>query len=100
MEHGNTLMHSLVKTQKRAWGDILCAFFRLNIEQITSAESTEDGNLVINNILYKFDVSDYTGCDDKYVFFNPISGRIVVENGGRRKIYKLEVDLFDEDEKF
>lgn len=100
MEQSNTLHHSLIRTHKKAWGEILCAFFRLNIEQITSAETNEDGNLVINNILYKFDVSEYTGCDDKYVFFNPISGRVVLENSGRRKIYKLEVNLFDEDEKF
>jgi hypothetical protein len=55
---------------------------------------------VLNNQEYKFDVSDYTGHSERYVFFNPINGRLLLESNGKKKVYKFEVSLFDENEKF
>jgi hypothetical protein len=75
-------------------------FFSLNVEQITSCEVLPNTNLSINGKEYLFDVSDYRGHSERYVFFNPVSGRLVVEANGVKKIYKFEVSLFDENEKF
>jgi hypothetical protein len=41
-------------------------------------------------------VSDYTGCTERYIFFNPSSGRLVLQGNNVKKIYKLEVNLLDE----
>ena len=100
MEAESTPNLSLVREYKRNWGNTICLFFNLNIEQITSAELDENLNLVLNNQEYKFDVSDYTGHSERYVFFNPINGRLLLESNGKRKVYKFEVSLFDENEKF
>lgn len=99
MEVVSTPNLSLVKEYKRSWGNAICLFFQLNVEQITSANLDEQLNLILNNQVYKFDVSEYTGHSDKYVFFNPVSGRLLVESNGKQKIYKFEVSLFDENEK-
>lgn len=98
METESTHIHSLIKTHKKAWGQCLCAFFRLNIPQINLCDVTEDGNLIINGKVYKLDVSDYTGSEERYVFFNPQNGRIFIESNNIKKIYKFEVKLFDEDD--
>jgi len=92
--------HSLINEYRRSWGNALRLFFALNIERITSAEFDDNLDLIINGELYKFDVGDYTGHADKYIFFNPINGRLVIESNGVKKIYKFEVSLFDENEKF
>jgi len=51
--------------------------------------------------LFKLDISDYTGLieDLGYIFFNPSSGRLLIEKNRTRKVYKLEVNLLDEDYK-
>lgn len=99
MEAVSTHSLSLVKEHKRSWGNVICLFFQLNVEQITSANLDEQLNLILNSQVYKFDVSEYTGHSDRYVFFNPVSGRLLVESNGKQKIYKFEVSLFDENEK-
>jgi|LauGreDrversion4_2_1035121.scaffolds.fasta_scaffold904559_2 hypothetical protein len=92
--------HSLVNEYRRSWGNALCIFFSLNVEQITSCEVLPNTNLLINGKEYVFDVSDYRGHSERYVFFNPVNGRLVVEANGVKKVYKFEVSLFDENEKF
>ena len=100
MEVESMQHHSLVSEYRRSWGNALCVFFSLNVEQITSCEVLPNTNLSINGKEYVFDVSDYRGHSDRYVFFNPVNGRLVVEANGVKKIYKFDVTLFDEDEKF
>ena len=53
--------------------------------------------LSINDTIFKVDISDYTGIEGGfgYIFFNPSSGRLVIEKDNVRKIYKVEVDLLD-----
>lgn len=99
MEAVSTPNLSLVKEYKRSWGNTICLFFQLNVEQIKTANLDEQLNLILNGQVYKFDVSEYTGHSERYVFFNPVSGRLVVEVNGKQKIYKFEVSLFDENEK-
>lgn len=91
----NTHTLSLIKTYKYSWANVLKIYFDLNVEQITSCEITEEGNLLINGNEYKLDVSNYTGHTERYIFFNPINGRIAVETLGKIRVYKVEVDLLD-----
>lgn len=91
---------SLVKEYKKNWGNTICLFFTMNVEQIKTAELDEQLNLILNSQVYKFDVSEYTGHAEKYIFFNPVSGRLLLESNGMKKVYKFEVSLFDENEKF
>jgi hypothetical protein len=100
MEHESMHNLSLVKEYKRNWGNTICLFLSMNVEQIKSANLDEQLNLILNSQVYKFDVSEYTGHSEKYVFFNPLSGRLLIESNGMKKIYKFEVSLFDENEKF
>jgi hypothetical protein len=71
------------------------AYLRFNVSDALNIVVLDDGNITINDAEYKFDVSDYTGCSENYIFLNPSSGRIVIEGKGVQKIYKLEVDLLD-----
>jgi hypothetical protein len=69
------------------------------VESVTQVEVVEredrDVMILINGNLYKFDVSDYTGKEDRYIFYNPSNGRIVIEAGDVQKVFKLDVDLID-----
>jgi hypothetical protein len=69
---------------------------RFNVDDALNIVVEKDGNISINGNLYKFDVSDYTGCTERYIFFNPSSGRLVLQGNNVKKIYKLEVNLLDE----
>lgn len=89
--------YSMVKERKAAFANLISMYFRLNISSITSTDVTEDGNLVLNNQEYKLDVSDYTGYSDKYIFYNPTNGRIVVDINNKRKTYQLDVGLIEND---
>lgn len=95
MERNNTPDHSLAKDIRRAWGNVLIGYFKFNVPQVTSCEIAENGNLIINGNEYKFDVGDYTGHSDKYVFFNPVNGRLTIESNNAKKVYKFEVDFLD-----
>jgi len=95
MVKSNTPDHSLARDVKRAWGNVLIGYFKFNVPQVTSCELTEEANLIINGNEYKFDVGDYSGHSERYVFFNPINGRLVIESAGIKKTYKFEVDFLD-----
>jgi len=71
------------------------AYLRFNVSDALNIVVEKDGNISINGNLYKFDVSDYTGCTENYIFFNPSSGRLVIQGKNVSKVYKLEVDLLD-----
>lgn len=96
----NTHIHSLIRDRKLAFANLVRAFLKFNVASATKIDVVESENLdvfiFINDNQYKFDVSDYTGCADQYIFLNPSSGRLVIEGKGVQKVYKLEVDLLDE----
>lgn len=94
-EKRSTHIHSLIRDRKVAFANLVRAYLRFNVSDALEIVVLEDGNITINGTEYKFDVSDYTGCADSYIFFNPASGRLVIEGKGVQKIYKLEVDLVD-----
>ena len=95
MVKSNTPDHSLVKEIKRSWGNCICMFLKFNVPQITSCEVTQDGDLILNDNHYKFDVSDYTGNAERYVFFNPTNGRLVIEYLDKKMVYKFEVEFLE-----
>ncbi len=95
-EQSDSPTRSLIKAFKKSWSYTLCVYFQLNVDQITSAEMNEDGDIIINGNLYKLDVANYTGNSERYIFFNPTNGRVVVETLGKQRVYKLEVDLLDD----
>ena len=95
MVSNNSPDHSLAKDIKRAWGNVLIGYFKFNVPQVTSCELSENANLIINGNEYKFDVGDYTGHAERYVFFNPVNGRLTIEANGTHKVYKFEVDFLD-----
>lgn len=88
---------SLVKQRKKSFAELVRMFMIMNISSLTSVEVTEDFDLNINGTKFKLDVADYTGSNgEPYIFYNPSNGRIVIENKGKTKVYRLEVALFDE----
>jgi hypothetical protein len=94
-EKNNTHIHSLILDRKVAFANLVRAYLRFNVSDALNIVVEKDGNISINGKYYKFDVSDYTGCTENYIFFNPSSGRIVIEGNGVSKVYKVDVDLLD-----
>lgn len=88
-------VHSLIRDRKVAFANLVRAYLKFNVPSVTQCEVLEDGNLQLNNAEYKFDVDDYTGGSERYVFMNTRSGRIVIEKGNVNKVYKVDVDLID-----
>lgn len=96
-EKSSTPIHSLILERKTAFANLVRAYLRFNVSDALNIIVEKDGNISINGNYYKFDVNDYTGATPNYIFFNPSSGRIVIEGNGISKVYKLDVDLLDED---
>jgi hypothetical protein len=88
-------MISLIRERKVAFANLVRAYLKFNVSDALKVVVLEDGNITINDKEYKFDVNDYTGSSNNYIFFNPSSGRLVIEGNGVSKVYKLEVDLLD-----
>ena len=88
--------YSLIKDRKKAFAELVRAYLKFNVASATDIVVNEDGDISINGTLFKFDVSDYTGKNEAYIFYNPSNGRMVIENKSVKKIYKLEVDLVDD----
>ena len=95
----NSHIHSLIRDRKLAFANLVRAYLRFNVSDALKIDVVESENrdvfISINDNIYKFDVTDYTGCADQYIFFNPSTGRLVIEGKGVQKVYKLEVDLLD-----
>lgn len=95
----STPIHSLIRDRKMAFANLVRAYLKFNVSDALKIDVVESENrdvfISINDNIYKFDVSDYTGCSENYIFLNPSSGRIVIEGKGVQKVYKLEVDLLD-----
>ena len=98
-ETNNSPIHSLIRDRKLAFANLVRAYLKFNVSDALKIDVVESENkdifISINDNVYKFDVSDYTGCADQYIFFNPSNGRLVIEGKGVQKVYKLEVDLLD-----
>ena len=98
-EKSSTPIHSLIRDRKMAFANLVRAYLKFNVSDALKIDVVESENrdvfISINDNIYKFDVSDYTGCSENYIFLNPSSGRIVIEGKGVQKVYKLEVDLLD-----
>lgn len=90
-------IHSLIRDRKVAFANLVRAYLKFNVSDALNVVVEKDGNISINGGYYKFDVSDYTGKTDQYIFLNPSSGRLVIEGKGVSKVYKLEVNLLDEE---
>lgn len=88
--------NSLLLDRKKAFAELLRAYLKFNVPSATKVEVDTTGDVIINDKRFKFDVSDYTGSQERYIFMNPSSGRIVIQNGDVKKIYKLDVGLYDE----
>lgn len=88
--------NSLILDRKVAFANLVRAYLRFNVSDALNIIVEKDGNITINGNYYKFDVSDYTGCTPNYIFLNPSSGRMMVQKDGVKKVYKLQVDLYDE----
>ena len=97
-ETSSTPIHSLILERKKAFANLVRAYLRFNVSEALNVVVENDGNISINGNLYKFDVSDYTGCTENYIFYNPSNGRFVVQGKNVSKVYKLDVDLLDNNE--
>lgn len=97
-ESQDSPIHSLILDRKKAFAELVRAYLRFNVSDALNIIVEKDGNISINGNYYKFDVSDYTGCTQNYIFLNPSSGRLVVQGKNVSKVYKLEVDLLDHNE--
>ncbi len=96
-EKSNTPIHSLILDRRKAFAELIRAYLRFNVTSAKKVEVMPNGSLLINENIFKVDISDYTGIEEGfgYIFFNPSSGRLVIEKDTVRKIYKVEVDLLD-----
>ena len=96
-EKSNTHIHSLILDRRKAFAELIRAYLRFNVASAKKVEVMPNGSLSINDVIFKVDISDYTGIEGGfgYIFFNPSSGRLVIEKDNVRKIYKVEVDLLD-----
>jgi len=96
-DKSNTHIHSLILDRKKAFAELIRAYLKYNVASAKKIEVLRNGSISINDHLYKVDISDYTGYDEGmgYIFLNPSSGRLYIQKGIVNKIYKLEVDLFD-----
>lgn len=96
----NSPIHSLIRDRKLAFANLVRAYLKFNVSDALKIDVVESENrdvfISINDNIYKFDVADYTGCNDNYIFYNPSNGRLVIEGKGVQKVYKLEVSLLDE----
>jgi len=88
--------NSLILERKLAFANLVRAYLKFNVSDALNIVVEEDGNISINGNYYKFDVSDYTGCTENYIFLNPSSGRMLIQKDNVKKIYKLDVHLYDE----
>jgi hypothetical protein len=93
-------LNSLVYERKLAFANLVRAFLKFNVKSARTIDvimtKDNDVNIMINETLFKFDVADYTGSSDAYIFYNPSNGRMLIQNGDVKKVYRLEVNLFDE----
>ena len=96
-EKSSTHIHSLILDRRKAFSELIRAYLRFNVASAKKVEVMPNGSLSINDTIFKVDISDYTGIEEGfgYIFFNPSSGRLVIEKDNVRKIYKVEVDLLD-----
>jgi hypothetical protein len=100
-EKDSTPIHSLIRDRKLAFANLIRAYLKFNVPHAEKVDVVQSENndvyLAINDNLFKLDISDYTGLKDDmgYIFFNPSSGRLLLENKNVKKIYKLDVDLVD-----
>ena len=95
-ETSSSPIHSLILERKTAFANLVRAYLRFNVSDALNIVVEKDGNISINGKYYKFDVNDYTGTTPNYIFYNSSSGRFVIEGNGVSKVYKLDVDLYDE----
>lgn len=97
-ESQDTHTHSLILDRKVAFANLIRAYLRFNVSEALNVVVEKDGNISINGNYYKLDVSDYTGCTENYIFYNPSNGRFVIQGKNVSKVYKLDVDLLDNNE--
>ena len=97
-ERKSSPIHSLIIDRKKAFANLVRAYLRFNVDSALNVVVEKEGDISINGNHYKFDVSDYTGCTPNYIFFNPSSGRLVIQGNNVSKVYKLDVDLLDYNE--
>ncbi len=95
MEANNSHTHSLIIDRKKAFANLVRAYLRFNVSDALNIVVEKDGDISVNGTMYKFDVSDYTGCTKNYIFYNPSSGRLLIQKENVKKVYKIEVDLLD-----
>lgn len=97
MEKRNSHIHSLIRDRRKAFAELIRAYLKFNVPSAKKIEVHENGSISINDHIYKVDISDYTGIEPGfgYIFYNPSNGRLYIEKDNVNKIYKLEVDLLD-----
>ena len=99
-ETNNSPIHSLIRDRKSAFANLIRAYLKFNVPHAKKVDVVESENrdvfIAINDNIFKLDISDYTGASERYIFYNPSNGRLVIENKDVKKIYKIEVDLYDE----
>jgi len=99
-EKSNSPIHSLIRDRKSAFANLIRAYLKFNVPHAKKVDVVESENrdvfIAINDNIFKLDISDYTGASERYIFYNPSNGRLVIENKDVKKIYKIEVDLYDE----
>ena len=80
---------------KANWLKFLVIYFTYSFERQNKCEIVGD-RLSINGHIFKVDINDYTGSEEKYIFFNLHNGRIVVCNGDKKSVHRVEFDNTEE----
>jgi hypothetical protein len=80
---------------KANWLKFLVIYFTYSFEKRNECEIVGD-RLSINGYIFKVDINDYTGSEEKYIFFNLHNGRIIVCNGDKKSVHRVEFDNAEE----
>jgi len=70
-------------------------YFTYSFDKLNECEIVGD-RLSINGKVFKVDINDYTGSEEKYIFFNLHNGRIIVCNGDKKSVHRVEFDNTEE----
>lgn len=78
---------------KENWIGVVAAIVQFNLVRKDAEVRVEDEKVIINGEGYKVDIWNFTGVEDRYIFFNPTAGYIYIQSPKGQRGYYIE--MFD-----
>jgi major membrane immunogen (membrane-anchored lipoprotein) len=83
------LMYSVDEWKDR-WIAFVALFIWSTYDNVGECVVVDNTHVSINGTTYKVDINDYTGAEDKYIFVNLHNGRLVLCNGEKQSVKRIE----------